>query len=102
MQPVKFPGHNLTLAEDQPQYRPLPVCWEGGNEKPMTSCWKLTWKERILIFFTGKLYIRQLTFGNSFQPLMPMASWKEPHCLNCGDLVGKHKKPSFYCPKNLN
>lgn len=102
MKPVTFPGHNLTLAKNQPQYQQLPVCYEGGPEKPMTSCWKLSLWERIRVLFRGKIYFRQLTFGNNFQPMYPFTKWKDPKCLNCGDRIADHKEPNFICPRNLN
>lgn len=98
MKPVPFPGHNMTLAEDQPEYQPLPVCYQGGNEGAMASCWKLTWRERIKVFLSGFIYINQTTFNQPLQPQLPMVDWKEPVCKNCGQLVGAHKYPDFTCP----
>lgn len=102
MKPIKFKGSNLTLAENQPQYQQLPVCYQGGTEATMTSCWKLSWKERIRLLFKGKLFISQLTFHSPLQPILPETIWKEPKCVNCGKEMGAHAKPSFYCPQNLN
>lgn len=102
MQAIKFPGHNLVLAENQPQYKQLPVCFQGGVEKAMTSCYKLTLRERLRLLFKGKLYITQLTFGAPLQPQLPSVEWKEPICVNCNKLIGTHKSPNFFCMPNLN
>jgi hypothetical protein len=102
MKPVKFQGHNMTLAEDQPEYQPLPVCYQGGNEGAMTSCWKLTWRERVKLFLTGLIYFNQYTSNQPLQPQLPMVDWKEPVCKNCGKGVGEHKQPAFNCPSNNN
>lgn len=103
MKAVKFKGHNLVLAENQPQYQPLPVCNECTPEGSMVSCWKLTWRERLKILFTGKFFFRQLTFGGPLQPIRPMTEWTELKCKNCGQPIGDHKhKHKYLCPTILN
>jgi len=37
------------------------------SDGTLTSCWKLSWKERLKVLFTGKVYCAQLTFGRSLQ-----------------------------------
>ena len=69
MKPIKFEGYNLILAEDQPEYLPLPV--DRDSEGLTISCWKLSWKERFKILFTGVLWIQQLTFKSPLQPIAP-------------------------------
>jgi len=102
MKAINFKGCNLTLAENQPQYQPLPVCYQGGGEAAMTSCMKLTLKERIKLLFTGKLFITQLTFNTGFHPQRIELDWEEPTCINCGHGMGQHRKPNFFCPPKLN
>lgn len=103
MQAIKLPGHNLTLAEGQPEYQQLPVCWQGGPSVPMTSGYKLTWRERLKVFFRGRVYVTQLTFGCAYQPQAVHVDWKEPQCVNCGRPIGEHKhKRNFTCPPKLN
>ena len=60
-----------TLAEDQPQYRPLPVVLLEGSEGRTISRWSLTNAERKAIADGADLYLQQLTFGDSFQPILP-------------------------------
>jgi hypothetical protein len=68
MTPIKFPEQNSTLAEEQPQYIPLPVC-VLPNE--IISCWRLTLRERLKLLFTGRLWLRIQTFGELLQPQLP-------------------------------
>lgn len=68
MKPVKFPEMTATLAEDQPEYQPLPVYM---NTRETISCWKLTFRERIKILFTGRLWLRQYNFRRNLQPQLP-------------------------------
>lgn len=70
MFPIEFTGFNKTLAKDQPQYQPLPVLWEKDGR--VTSCWKLSWKERFKIFLTGRVWLSQLTFNQKLQPQLPL------------------------------
>lgn len=72
MKPLKFPGYNVVFAKDQPPYLPLPAyqdCIQGGR---VFHCWKLTWKERFHILYSGKLWINVLNFGKPLQPIKPM------------------------------
>lgn len=71
MKPIKFPEMNFTYAEDQPEYLPLPVLRWDNPEVSVTSCWQLTWKERLRVLFTGRLWFTQMTFGASLQPQLP-------------------------------
>ena len=58
------------LAKDQPQYLPLPVAHleYGDGTRSMISCYRLTWRERFRILFSGKVWWEQLTFGEALQP----------------------------------
>jgi hypothetical protein len=71
MNPIEFKGQTAVLGKNQP-YRPLPVHInrDGGNY-PVTSCWKLTFRERVKLLFTGRLWLQQLTFGKLLQPQLP-------------------------------
>ena len=69
MEPIKFPEHNTVYAEDQPEYLPLPVF--KAEDGPLVSCWKLTWRERFKVLFTGRLWLMSLTFNQPLQPILP-------------------------------
>ena len=69
MNPIKFKQCNVEMAKDQEEYRTLPASIIPGPYKEVISCWKLTWKERIKILFTGKLFLSMLTFNGPLQPV---------------------------------
>ena len=68
MKPVEFPECNVTFAEDQPEYLPLPTFTDGTQT---VSCWKMTWWERIKVLITGKIWLMQMNFGQPLQPQLP-------------------------------
>jgi hypothetical protein len=71
MKPVEFAEQNTVLAKDQPQYQPLPVHLQLRLPGMATSCWQLTWRERLQVLFTGRLWLQQMTFGTPLQPQLP-------------------------------
>lgn len=68
MTPIEFPEQTIVWAKNQPPYLPLPAY---TNEKETISCWRLSWTERINVFYHGRLWLRQMNYG---QPLQPHAS----------------------------
>jgi hypothetical protein len=77
--PIKFDECNIVIAKDQPEYLPLPS--HVGREIT-TSCWKLSWRERFYLLFSGKLWLQQMNFGRALQPQRP--SVEKPFI---GDLI---------------
>lgn len=69
MRPTVFSEVNCVYAEDQPEYLPLPV--HKTPDGQVISCWKLTWRERLKIIFTGHLWWSVLTFNQPLQPQLP-------------------------------
>ena len=65
MIPINFPGQTVVFAKNQPPYLPLPAY---TNDRETISCWKLTWMERIQVLLFGKLWLRQMNFGQDLQP----------------------------------
>lgn len=66
MKPIEFKEHNIVYAKDQPEYLPLPVYKDESGQ--VISCWKLSFKERLSVLFSGKVWLRQLTFNQALQP----------------------------------
>jgi len=66
---VEFPEQNVIVAKDQPEYRPLP-CHRFHNDPQgrIAFCWQLSWRDRLRVLRTGKLWHEVLTF---YQPLQP-------------------------------
>lgn len=69
--PIKFEGHNIVYAEDQPEYLPLPAYRDDDNEGSVISCWQLSWRERFKILWTGQFWFTQWTFHSPLQPQLP-------------------------------
>lgn len=67
MKPVDFPEANTTFAKNQPQYLPLPA-YRTNDGAEVTSCWQMTWRERLKVLITGRVYCTLLMYG---QPLTP-------------------------------
>lgn len=69
MEPIKFKESNAVAAKNQPPYIPLPM-WRKKDdpEGRIVCCWEATWKERIRILFTGRLYLSMLTFNKPITP----------------------------------
>lgn len=68
MKPIEFPEQTVVWAENQSEYRPLPA-WTDSRET--ISLWQLTWRERLTVLFTGRLWLRQCNFGEPLQPQLP-------------------------------
>jgi hypothetical protein len=71
MKPIKFKESNSVYGADQNQYMPLPCCVRADitdTNKIVTSCWRLTLKERIKVIFTGKIFVSILTCNQPLQP----------------------------------
>lgn len=68
MKPVKFPEVNMTFAEDQPEYTPLPGYKDPGPSGEFIFCMKLSFLERIRVLFLGKIWCSLLTFNRPLTP----------------------------------
>lgn len=86
-----FPQRNIILAENQPEYEPLPAFCEYREYREviipnqpndpqqaiitrivpwsMTVCFQLNKEEIEEIVKTGKLWHTQMLYGNKFQPI---------------------------------
>ena len=76
MKPIEFPEQTCVYAKDQPEYEPLPV--HKTHEGIVTSCWKFTWRERLRVLWTGKVWCSTLTFNSPLQPQLLLAT--SPFC----------------------
>ena len=63
------------FAEDQPEYLPLPAY--RARDGMVVSCWMLSWRERLRLLVSGRLWLSCLTFGKPLQPLLPEAEEPE-------------------------
>jgi hypothetical protein len=79
-----MPEHELvTLAKDQPQYRPLPILrLVGDPDGRVYSMWSLNDDERKRIAEGEPIVIEQLTFNRAckcrgFMPILPTVGLQE-------------------------
>ena len=75
MRPTKFKEHNVIYAKNQAEYQQLPAL--KGEDGTVISCWKLSWKEKIKLLITGKIWLAAMTFNNSLQPVFITTEKKE-------------------------
>lgn len=67
---VDFPQANVKFAEHQDDYITLPAYREDDDTGLVISCWRLSWWQRVVVLFTGKLWHQQLTYGEPLQPVI--------------------------------
>jgi len=54
MGPIKFKECNVEFAKDQPPYSSMHAFKDVDGV--VTSCWKLSWKERLHVLFHGNIW----------------------------------------------
>lgn len=65
MKPIEFKGMNGTAAKHQPEYMPLPMF---RDREGVLSCWEMTFRERLTVLFTGKVWLHLLVWDNPIAP----------------------------------
>ena len=68
MKPVEFKHQNVVFAKDQPEYQPLPALKLDSPEGEVISCWRMSFKERIKVLFTGKVWVSLMSFNKPLTP----------------------------------
>lgn len=91
MHPITFPSvrelnsaglgidncEQVTFAKDQPEYLQLPALRIFNEQGQIVSRWKLNWRERLTVLFTGEFFLSQLTFNQPLQPIKPHCTLRE-------------------------
>lgn len=70
MKPIEFDGQNTTIARNQP----LPSHRGSFPQLIVTSCWALTWRERIAVLWNGVVWAQLMTYGSALQPSKLLAT----------------------------
>lgn len=65
---IEFPEQTHIIAKLQPEYLPLPAHRFNDEQGRIACCWSLTWRERIRLLFTGRIWHQVLTFDLPLQP----------------------------------
>lgn len=82
MKPIKFKEHNVIYAENQKEYLPLPAFKNKSEKGEVITCWKLSFKERLIILFKGKLWLSMMSFNNPLTPIYPTVIKRMHNSLN--------------------
>lgn len=66
MKPKTFAAANVTFAKDQPQYLSLPAHMD--KDGIVTTCWGLSWRERVKVLLNGEIWFQVMTFKRPLPP----------------------------------
>jgi hypothetical protein len=77
MKPTTFKHQNIVFAKDQPEYQPLPALRINSPQGEVISCWKMSFKERIKVLFTGVVWLSLLSFNKPLTPSFMAINRKE-------------------------
>ena len=77
MKPIEFKHQNIVFAKDQPEYQPLPALKIDSPEGEVISCWKMSFKERVKIVFTGRVWLSLMSFNGPLTPSFLAVNRKE-------------------------
>ena len=73
MKVVEFEEQTTVYAKNQPQYRQLPAHVHTHDVQGRITCrWRMTWRERLTVLFTGTIWHQILTFHGPLQPQLLM------------------------------
>lgn len=72
---------SVVFAKDQPEYLQLPAIKSACGR--VTTRWRLDWRERLRVIFSGDLWLQVLTFGEPLQPVRILT--KEPTTDECAE-----------------
>ncbi len=88
MKIVNFPEQTVVIAENQPEYLPLPAYrWSDDPQGRIACCWQLTWAERFKLLWSGLIWHQVLPFNKPLQP--QLLSTDRP------DMSAKPDKPTY-------
>lgn len=80
MKPTEFKEQNVVFAKDQPQYQPLPALRFDTPEGHVVSCWKLSFRERVKLLITGRMWVSLMTFNKPLTPSFLSVNKKDVIC----------------------
>lgn len=68
MKPIEFKEQNTVYGKGQENYNQLPAHLNTSYQGEVTTCWKLSLKERLKLLFTGRVYLCLITFNKPISP----------------------------------
>lgn len=75
MKPIKFKEADIIYAENQPEYTPLPAYISDSINNPrgdVIFCMGLSFRERIKLLFTGKIWVSLRMFRDKQHRIHPL------------------------------
>lgn len=75
MKPIRFQQQNTVIAKSQDEYQSLPAYMD---DCVTTSCWQLSFRERLTVLFTGRIWLQQMNMGERLQPQLPQVECPFP------------------------
>lgn len=77
MKPIEFKHQNVIFAKDQPEYSPLPALRIYSPQGEVISCWQMSFKERMKVLLTGKVWLSLASFNKPLTPSYMSINRKE-------------------------
>jgi hypothetical protein len=77
MKPIEFKHQNVIFAKDQPEYSPLPALRIDSPQGEVISCWQMSFKERMKVLLTGKVWLSLMSFNKPLTPSYMSINRKE-------------------------
>lgn len=77
MKPIEFKHQNVIFAKDQPEYLPLPALRIDSPQGEVISCWQMSFKERMKVLLTGKVWLSLASFNKPLTPSYMSINRKE-------------------------
>lgn len=68
MKAKEFKHQNVVFAKDQQEYLPLPALKIGDENGNVVFCMGMSFRERLKVLFTGKVWVNLLTFNKPLTP----------------------------------
>lgn len=68
LKPVDFEDSNVEFAKDQDEYGSLSALRFDSIEGEVITCWKMSFRDRFKVLFTGVIWMRLLTFNRPLTP----------------------------------
>lgn len=89
MKIVSFPEQTVVIAENQPEYIPIPAHRHYIDAQGrITCCWRLSLRERVKLLFTGHIWHQVLTFDEPLQPQLLLIDKPDMWTPTLKDIVG--------------
>jgi hypothetical protein len=71
----------VVIAENQPQYLPLPALVSRHAAGMVTTRWRLTWRERLRVLLSGDIWLQMMCFQKPITPVKLLA--EQPAVEDC-------------------